>query len=1371
MANPMDEVAGYYGVSTLPKQLDTGTAQTAQEQILEDATPLSEKLRAMTDVVKNTSWLQQWANQTFDMEGNTYEPEEEFELDAAGINDMLHSRGLSDGYDNFKKVAKARSASQLTDILDELEITQFETEHANQVLTDMQLKGTIVGTEVFSPENVLGVGLGIGLGIKTVKGALGLTGTLETVSAAGRIEIGEYKDWEEALPWLALGVVPELAIIHGINKFEASKLSEKLVNTPSPTQVNNSQMTNEQGQFLLAMPSEERLKVIARTEAAAKEKQRIFEASAASAKRQAEADAPKVVDKPFMQWNKEQQRAYQESEDFKALSEAEQQEYIKLLKEEEVRYDTKLNTQIDEVENIRASELKAIDDEIKVTTDTTKIDELELKKSEINKTVDEDLVEIKNGNKLEDKDLSGFTKNRIEVAKREAEEVAIDLRNEVELEDMLVKFETNPKYETSTVKSILRNMQKQVKDATLIAKKSLKNSKKIDEIKNTIKVLEVKIANIRKKALDAGRDLTRGEKGAITKLRNKLKIEQPKLSSSLDARKSKIEAREINRLTRMIGETFDDTTEAITALTKHVKGLSAEEALEFKQSVDLLSKSNPNFKALQTDIANIIKTKKVPKTFSVKNLSKKQKAMVIGTAIILADSANAADSDSEPLFGIGLGQAVMLIALAAGIKSAVSTFKGNGTLKEAVATKTKNMRRAFDFSESSTTSSGTRVNQMKDEILDKVSSVGLFDIYASLAKYGGDIKKYADEMLFSFEHGKYSVELEAAHLADSATTKVYNQFNNSFKSWLNEKGITKVKTILEHDKLLKTFDEEVATALETGKGSKFVMEVVNVMKREHDIMSEKMIDAKVLGAKSAQKIEGYFSRMWKHDGIQKLFRMNPKNKEILAKAIKKSLIDKGNTRLDAIDDNVDSLINSFEKTFDNTRGRNPSEIFSKIEDLLEEGVDSKTIEARLAKYADRNNRLKGRLDFDVKDLDGLKLVDGNGDEFILDLTNIVDRSSLAVFTKNAHNNYSHIAMGKRGFPSRSSAMKHIDTITKNNPEAKRDLEDITNMVYGRRINNESEGANKVTNALVAFNIVANLGAVAFSTTVEALLTIALRNPIKGFMNSIKVGTGNKNDFLVTIQDKVPLGVSNIINKGNVRGFETNDATEAFDAKSILESGAHKAKMATIAYSGLSKISDFLQKVNLVTHTEMLAEFLQTGKGLSKNRLNGYGINDDTIALLQNKFEFKNGNVQTPNFDKWTEAEVEAYANIMRRMNEEVTLTRTIGGSGLWQVRSNVGKLASSMLGYSTQLVSKQLVRGLKAMDMQTAKTTLLTVMGAYAGLYMRSQVEGKNYTDEQLMTYALLNAPIAQPYSILMGVANPSITQTTTDITNAMKIQ
>ena len=1362
----MNETAGYYGVSTIQKNVDTGTAQTKQEQILEDATPWSEKIRSMTDVFKNTSWIQKLGDQTYDNEGNVYEPDREFELDSSGITSMLSSRQLPDTFENFEKLSKATSQKQMEDILNDIELTQFEMEHAEQVLTNTQLKGSVIGAELFSIENVTGIGLGIGLGIKTVKGALGVTGTLEGLAAKGRIETGEYADWGEALPWLALSIVPEIAIIHGINKFEAAKISEKIMDTPT-----KNQFTNEQGQLLLPMPTEDRLQDIARKAVEAQNRKKIFEASAASAKRQAEADMPKTVDKPFMQWNKEKQREYQESEDFKALSEAEQQEYIKLLKEEELRYDGKINSQIDEVENIRATELKAIDDELKGTTDLNKINDLELKKSEINRTIDEDLVDIKNGSKLEDKDLSGFTKSRIEKVKKDAEEVAMDLRNEIELDNMINKFETDPKYDGSVIKSIMRNMQKNSKEAAIIAKKAIINSNKIDAIKTTIKTIESKIAAIRIRAKEANRELTRGEKGAVTRYKNKLKAEKSKISSSLDARKSKIEARELNRLTRIIGETFEDTKEAIEAITKHIKGASIDEVNEFKASIDLLAKNNPEFKALQTDIANIVKTKKIPKKFNIKSLSKKQKALVIGSAIILADNAQASEGDNEPMFGIGLGQAVMAIALLAGIRSVAMGFKGNQSFKDAIKTKSANMRKAFTFSETNTGTTGTRIKQMKDEILDKMSSTGLFDIYASLASYGGDIKKYADNMLFSFEHGKYSAEIEAAHLADSATKKVYDSFNDGFNLWLKEQNISKIKNIIEHDNLKNKFDNEIAKALETGEGSAAVKKVADVIRKEEDKMNELMVSSKVLGAKHMKKINGYFSRMWKHDNIQKTFNMNKANKVRLADAIKKALIKAGNTSPDAVDDNVISLVNSFEKTYDNTRGRTPSEIYSKIEDLLEEGVDSKTVEARLAEYADRNNRLKGRLDFDVKELDGLKLLDGNGDEFALELGNIVDRSAISVFTKNAHNNYSHVAMGKRGFPSRIDAMKHIDTITKNNPEAKRDLEDITNMIYGRRINNESEAANRVTNALVDANIINNLGAVAFSTTVEGLLTFALRNPIRGIMNAIKVTSGNKNDFLTTIQDKVPIGISGIINKGNVRGFETNDATAMFDQRDIVGATMHKGKMATITYSGLSKISDFLQKVNLVSHTEILAEFLQTGKGLSKNRLNGYGIDDNSINMLKNKFTFKNGNVQTPDFDKWTQAEIEVYANIMSRMNEEVTLTRTIGGSGLWQARSNVGKLASSMLGYSTQLVSKQFVRGFKAMDMQTAKTSLLTVMGAYAGLYMRSQVEGKNYTDEQLMTYALLNIPVAQPYSILMGLSSPAVIQTTTDMSNAIKIQ
>ena len=1349
----------YYGISTLSQNLDTGTALTKQEQILEEATPWTEKLRSVRNITKNKSWLQLLGNQTFDDEGNRYEPEEGFELDAIGINNMLSNRGLSDDIGNFKKVAKARSSSQLEDILNDMEVQSFQQEVANQVLSNKQIAGTMIATELFSPENVGGIGLGVGLSIKSVRGAFALTGSLETSASAARVATGQYEDWNEGLMMVGLSVVPEMAIIHGINKFEAAKIAEKISDVPT-----RNQMNNEQGKLLLAMPTKDRLEAIARVEAKQRDNKKIFEASAASAKRQEDS----VRDTSYIDWYRNQRSVLQQQDEVLTATKEQRDGFNKLLADEEDRYNIIIKKQSNEIEQLRADTIKSIDDEISLSNNREIIRDLNDKKSKINSDFNNELLDIANGNRIPDKDISPMIKTTLNKLKKEAEQRSIDARDSIELEQMIKKIEDNPKYESSSIKSILRNIQKKSKEALELSNKSLRSSKKIANIKSAIKTLESKIANIRSKAKLEGRDLTRGEKSAVTRFKNKLKVEQPKLSSKVDARVKNIEARELNRLTRLIGETFDDTTEAVEIMTKHIKGLSVEEAIEFKQSVDILAKNSPEFKALQTDIANIVKTKAEPKKYSLKNLTGKQKAMIIAASTI--GIANASESDNEPIFGVSLSNMVLIISVLAGVKVGLDKFKNGRKFNEALKIKATNAHKSMKFSETNTGTTGTRVKQMKDEIIDNLSAKGLFDIYASLAAHGGAIKRYADEMLFSFEHGKYAAEMEKTHLADASVAKVYTEINNSFNLWLKEQDISTIKNLTQHDALLKRFDSEIVDALETGKGSKATMQVAEVMKREQDIQFDSMISSKVLGAKSAKKIDGYFARMWKSEHIQHLFNMNPKNKIVIADAIKRALLKQGNTNLEAIDENVMSLVSSFEKTYDNRKIQSPNEMFSKIESLLADGVDAATVEAKLAQYADRNNRLKGRLDFDVKELEGIKLLDGNGDEFALEIGNILDRSALSVFTKNTYSNYAHVVMAKRNFPSRTQAMKHIDTITKNNPEAKRDLEDITDMIYGRRINNESQGANNISNSLVDATIVANLGAVAFSTTVEAMMTFALRSPIRGIANAIKVSSGNKNDFLVTIQNKLPIGISGIINKGNVRGFEPTDATAMFNDRSWVGEATHKMKMATVTYSGLAKISDFLQKVNLVTHTELLADFLQTGKGLSKNRLNGYGINDESIALLRNKFEFKNGNVQTPDFDKWTQSEINTYVNIVSRMNEEVTLTRTIGGSGLWQARSNAGKLASSMLGYSTQLLSKQLVRGLKAMDAQTAKTSLLTFMGAYIGLYMRSQVEGKNYTDEQLLTYAMLNIPVAQPYAILMGLSNPAVVQTTKDMTNGFKL-
>lgn len=963
-----------------------------------------------------------------------------------------------------------------------------------------------------------------------------------------------------------------------------------------------------------------------------------------------------------------------------------------------------------------------------------------------------------------------------EMAKFEREskaKVEREIRNEIELESMIKRFETDPKYEASSIGSFLRNAKKQRMDAEKVAAKATLNSAKIDAVKTTIKSVEEKLRVVNSK-IKAGHTnksvMTRWQK-EVDNLKNTLKQEKNKLSSNVNAKRIKTESAELRRLETMIAQTFDSVDEAVNELKVTFKSMDVDELKQFKESVNLLAKNNPEkWNAVKSDLDNLLKPKEGYKYNFFGKLNRKQKALVVGAVIASGSSLQASEGNDD----VGLGSVLVYSVLALTGVTVLGGALLSGGLLAAIRKNATRLQSSVKASEYATSNSGSKIMNVINNAMTSAST-RLTESYMPIAKTGAKAKELADTLLFSFEHGRFSAEQIKSKLMHGSLFRYMETANVEYKNWLKENNYSFTHTWLQSVQFRNRFEKEVSKAVELGTHeSQAVKNAAKVFSDEMAKTAKMAEDAGVYGAKhlSDSGITNYFTRLWRSDNFEMWASLDKRNKDIIANAIADAIIAKQPSKVpaDALEQ-ATKLVNDISNR-GHQGGSNYEDIFGELEALLKEGVSEQDVATKLAKGKDREGRLKGRINMDVHAFNDIEIFDGNGVKFKINMDDMVKRNAMEVLESYNNSMFGAIAVAEASggkYLSRKSLLDAIAGVE--NLEARVDLEDIAKIVYGQPVSTSSKSTLDAVNSVRDLTLGVKLVQVAFSMVVEvgkALVNGGFSTTLRHLGEAVRY---DKDDMLVRfLMDKMPLGTSRVRNSFNLKAMDSFDIADVGTGGAVREF-ANKLKENTILYSGMSHISDFTHRLTLMNNATRFAKFIETGKGLSETRLKGYGISDEIINRFKGKFTFKNGKLQAPAEGAWTKQMNDDFSNILFRMNQEISPEVTVGGMPLWANKDALGKAVSGLLSYSMNIFSAQGVRDMRNPDFVSLNNLVMTMALSYVGMKLRMEANNKAYDEEDLLYWSLLNLPQAGLLSSASGMLSPAFFDTLKQVKDIARTQ
>ena len=568
-----------------------------------------------------------------------------------------------------------------------------------------------------------------------------------------------------------------------------------------------------------------------------------------------------------------------------------------------------------------------------------------------------------------------------------------------------------------------------------------------------------------------------------------------------------------------------------------------------------------------------------------------------------------------------------------------------------------------------------------------------------------------------------------------------------------------------HSKILEEYNRKLVGMIEgTIKTEDEFKDVVNSFKKLTKQGLEDAIEAGVLGANKVKLIDNYFPRVWNFTEIKNILNnadeaskikiansiakgMKGKNKEAKAVALLNWIQNRHTSDVSKMSDNSLNILD---------------DILSS-DNILKEDFDTVELRKLFTTEKEVSGRFKSRVDIDWSKVD-FPEIDIKGTSTKLKLEDFIDRDFQDIASRYANDMYGKIHIQNTlGYPS----VKQLrDDIANNihNEELATELNTAIDILLNKPIYTELTAMNEISQSAKALTFLATMPFVLASMFVELSKTIAtsgLSNTLKAFKHQINALDKDSLEFHL-LADTGGIGKNNNLARFDFRGLDQMSADDTAGWWTTKLAQSAQQNMAKI--SGMIDMSDITQKANYLHHVNEFSN-LVNGKNskLISTRLDSYGIDESTINMFKDKFKY-NDNGELLNFNKrdWTLDERTKFNDIMLRLNQEITPESMVGTTGLW-MRSPLGRIASFLTGYPINLYENQAVKDAHYMDVRSLSNTVLTFGASYVGMVAKYEMLDRDYNEEDLIVYSLMNLPSASVFGAGMSVLDSPVFSLTAD--------
>lgn len=963
-------------------------------------------------------------------------------------------------------------------------------------------------------------------------------------------------------------------------------------------------------------------------------------------------------------------------------------------------------------------------------------------------------------------------------AKREAvidkkmQETRIDAEiaeiRKLNLEDAVAKIQANEVIPEYVKKTLVKHLEKVKEPEIKLAKRQEKLSslgKRESEINDEISSLNKKISSYKRNTTFKANAIAKLEelKSELVKVKNSIKQSKNPIMNMDKANRTKaIKKAEDNLM--ITGLMAEDIAKVVNDLRPLVNKANANIWKDLKPDLDLLATKYPSiFNDLRRDVIGIIKNQDITNLRSnlINKLPKSKKIAVVSVIAGLGVSAQASDGTESD---VGL-EAIIGIALALVAGNQIVKYFRNLGIKNVIQRSLDAVKSTTDNATYQSSKDFTKFQRARRSAVALMRN-SFLDTYAPIAKYGGLAKTMIDKLVHNpFGGSKVNASIRKDILIRSALSRIGYSMKVNRYEYVKEMGYSRVDSYWNSMKIEDEFNKAVSDVLEGGvSNSKAVNDMAKVQRKEYDLIKDKLID---LGYDS-KMLENYFPRRWTSDSIRRMIFLNEElNRPVIENAITKAVIAGGVVTSEEGAKNIAKTMidNMLEVSASGERQYTMyDDVFSKIEEFLDEGVtEADVLEKLTTRKQDMINSLKARNTMDINMLNDIQLYDVNG--LPIEKVNsdaFVDRDSLRVFEEYANTAYGTISMAEQGYKTVANFMQDVAKVRKEFGNfAADELKRVGDHIFGLYNREPSNMYTTGLNILTSGAMFVGLSKSVFSTFVELSKAITNGNMFVLADAIPKAWKGMDNELMSKLMETTALGSSRLrdVMPERMFGSTVDDISKSVGFReegligNTLDRAGKKLVREVVNKFGLGWASDYTQRINLVQSATKLANFIETGKGLPLNRLEYYGLDEETINTLKGIFTIDSrGKLLDLNTTSWTTKQEQTYQAVMRQITNEITPEASIGNYPSFLDNNAVGRIVAPLLRYSmvAQNVSGNV--DLALFDRRALLNLVSGTLGAYIGIKLRSEVNNKKVDDETALLYAIMSQNIAGGVPSAFGI-------------------
>lgn len=791
---------------------------------------------------------------------------------------------------------------------------------------------------------------------------------------------------------------------------------------------------------------------------------------------------------------------------------------------------------------------------------------------------------------------------------------------------------------------------------------------------------------------------------------------------------------------------------------KKGKGEGYTPKIEFKQN----GKNKP------VDIKiNGKKVKKLPFAIAV--------AMVGATA----SQASGGDIGEDALNNAGL----IILATVFGIGGGLSAYKhlskhmADGANMSRLAT-------AMDITKISRASVGETFNKLRTSLTETREPL------VKATAGSPNARKFVDDMYDDPLTGRTTI----LNIKDTMFRSLYFPFQGKthklYLDWLKETGTSRMDSVLSlfsSAPKRHAFNKMIMEHIEYGKhaDSPAIVKASQEVNKVIDKTLERMKASGVKDIDKAMILKNYMPRRIVRDNIiRKLAGATEESKIAFRQAFAQMFthIDDPLKREEAakvyLDAILDPLSGFGRKTLSSVDElKNLAKKHGLDEDMMYEIADV------LGFAGDTFGRLKKRIPMNKEAFNSVKIkyYDEGMPDGEITLDDVFDQDAMSVIGDLVNSSSGHVALADKGYASVDDALAMLKDI---DPDVARGIEKDVGILVGNSAIDYRQRLNKLSRVAGLLTIAKTMPLSMISLASEVAVT-AGKMSASGWLGAMKSSAmGFKNTYGEDSMIWQMMGDEGISGFGYHSMSKTFGSYKQVDNLGNITGGMQGIgfvnKMAEIASDavlhGLQfiKASDFLTKINGADMIQALYNHVN-GKVLFKPyEKEAFGLTDDMEKFLKDTLQINDkGYVKAIDLDGMDKDKYNKLMAIIHHMTLKRINHTTMANTPMWARHTAFGSAMSTLLKFSMSSFSNVgsfLGRGMLDGDPQAYTLAALWLGGGAMSYVARSELLGREYTDEDVVRAAIMSTPFMGLYSAGLGVLDSPASRTLNDAGSMLNI-